>query len=91
MKHDNTISPLAERLREIPLTESEREAALLHLARGERFADLVVVATDAVRRLMAAASRSTAISARRVRVAFRRAWRGKTAVRRHGTPRAHPH
>jgi len=90
-KHDSTMTPLAERLREIPLTESEREAAGLHLARGERFADIVLAGAQAVQRLTMSAKRSIAIAARHLRIAFRRAARrGKSLARRHGTSSVHP-
>jgi len=48
-EHDTTLTREIARLHEIPLTAAEREAAIEHLRRGERFADILLTTLDAAR------------------------------------------
>lgn len=80
----STDSVLVRRLHEIPMTESERRAAMLSVQRGERFADFVFGAAQAARHFYSAVVRGIAAALGKLTAwsANRRANRSESKHRR---------
>lgn len=84
LKHPTTRCPLARRLDQIPMSESERRSAIEYMRRGERVADFVIALTRVVPGLTARLHRGIAI----VRYAARKWLRSRAANARRTRPRA---
>lgn len=71
-EHDTTLTREIARLREIPLTAAEREAAIEHLRRGERFADFLLTILDAARFFSSTLMSTLEVAARHAAARYRR-------------------
>jgi hypothetical protein len=89
-KQSGRLSPTAERLDEVRMTETERRHALEYLQQGERFAEFIVARVHDGQRLRATAGRGIAVLVRGLTALIGRTRhdRAKPGRRRTRAPRA---